>query len=61
MRTRLFCEPDEWPEEPIQYVMPEVDVWEDDPVGVILGPTGDVVSVVMPHRHPLGFQRRGQT
>ncbi len=37
------------------------DVWErdpDEPVGYLLGPTGDVARVVMPERQPFGFQSK---
>lgn len=47
--------------EPPQYPapMPQEVVWtEDEPVGVILGPTGDPILVVMPDREPFGFHVR---
>lgn len=59
MRRRLF---DEFVEvEPPVYAPPEpreVEWVEDEPIGVILGPTGAPISVVMPERRPFGFQSR---
>ena len=37
--------------------VPTVEVVYDDPVGVILGPDGDVVCHVWPSRPPVGFVR----
>lgn len=56
MRYRLF---DDYVEEPPVYAPPEpreVEWVEDEPIGVILGPTGAPISVVMPERRPFGFQ-----